>query len=526
MPKVFGTCTTNQPFQNFRPQDPCSSSKPKNANNAITVFSNLHCSYLNFIQRAVLSGHLRVSTDQFKRLAALSNTTWVEQLRETYQRYAPYLTQDPTTIKQEISTLQQLEKPSTSQQQQLVFLYQTLLMHTLGKQHCAALHKKVQTHFIHFNEVINSIEVIDTQKSILLLGDSDIGAGTGWEMMLLQSTLMKKGVKITSLLSDDGFKCLRANFFIQHWQHDHVSALKATQSPSLMNLATLIEHKLVSQELVASVLQSQINSLSLLAYIHQSDTHDLAIFSHAEINNTTVKKLADEYNVSFAYDTPDEAMTTLSAIDKAFKLAVEQNTPEKHHQVFLSCNMLRRLPNEDITLSFTCRHYHTNTPNPTNWGEPTLNYTHYRMDAKHSGIHFMLLAPDTLLLHFSGKSNTDQQNNPLPVRYFSSVIPLSITLDYDLILAIRQQYGNNIPVGQLSQLTPTEHVLTAIHRYLPPSAVVTYNSNARTISIREFHDIPAFSLKCNTQTLFHNKGVDRNINLPIDITYSNSISKS
>lgn len=366
-----------EPFLDFHPQEKWDITlSPKDSTKqSVAVFGDLHANPLNFIQRAVLSGHIKLSTEHFNDLAYLTESTVLDQLRQTAAEYASYTEHDNATVlaaidslnanRQHYQEVQQIIRDrmrslneTTSPQylslnmslqilltqeetnkQQTLSNHEWLLKKIKIKKRYQTLLAAVQKNRQLFETIANAIEILDVEKFILLIGDELADRGLSDEdMLLLLMILTEKGVKIFSLLSNHALEIVYA-FLMRFWNNaDRELFLHGDYCRSLTNLRFMIQEGLIAEDRINQLMQSWINSLHLVTYAYDQKDNTLTDFTHAPVGWETIEALALKYGIvsdaikaSDAINTSEEAKATIDAIDQCFResLAIDVHATYK-----------------------------------------------------------------------------------------------------------------------------------------------------------------------------------------------------
>ncbi len=175
-----------------------------------------------------------------------------------------------------------------------------------------------------FNQLLNSL-TFNTDATVRLIGDElcDRGANDYFILKLFEKLHQHK-VNIETMLSNHGMEFLLAHetknkFFPTVMEPHHIN--------SMTNLQILLSRKLITHDDVTTIInESYKPHCKLLSYTLGKDKKSITLYTHAPVDITIVKNLADKLKVPFSDKTPVSLGKTIHQINKAFSKHLTNKT--------------------------------------------------------------------------------------------------------------------------------------------------------------------------------------------------------
>lgn len=199
-------------------------------------------------------------------------------------------------------------------------------------------------HIDSFLSILSNISVFPINK-ILLIGDvvCDRGANDFFTLKFLEKIIID-GVNVEILISNHDVD------FIEICEKDKTFdcfRLQPIHAMSMQDLEILIKNKLIERKEILSIFENYYkNCLKPISYQLHSENNEIMIYSHAAIDLTIIKAMADKVSVQYKDESPQALAGSIDAINLEFEK--QYITKKVIHTLFDPKEMWKGYENDQI----------------------------------------------------------------------------------------------------------------------------------------------------------------------------------
>lgn len=277
-------------------------SKPSLIKETAVIIGDLHACVPSLVQRLIEENIVQLSNNNYDKLTEINSSTYIEQMDQVYKDW----------------------KYFESRSQGITFSLTQKKFYSFSARQKKSLYEEikaiVEKERVELRQICEQIKVIDTDKLVKLLGDELCDRNVcDYDMLYLIFTLIKKGVKLQSTLSNHALEFLIAALK-KNWALDSPMFMLQGSYRSFTALKLLLVHGIITQVELQPLIKVWQDSVRVVF----CSIHDAGVttYSHAPVGKETYQAFAQLFNIPFKDETPELLNETLMRINASFKLSL------------------------------------------------------------------------------------------------------------------------------------------------------------------------------------------------------------